>query len=329
MEGKGKGEGVAFKVTSVARGALKTIVGQGRLPWPDVYESEFWRTAKYDGCHKLLRQTKGDHEISSSIAKRFVDETSRILSGVKDTVTSFIDQAGSHWEEMDGTVLVVREKIAPDSPITRDIDSLIDHHMALKGKAKETEQILEEQRKIIDELHDRLRSDSLTGIGNRTALEADLLQELTRAKRYRLPLSLAMVDLDDFKKVNDSYGHLVGDQVLKRLGQMMSKDVRNVDKVYRFGGEEFVIVMPHTPLDQGRLVAERVRRKAERKTFLMPDDGIRFKVTVSVGVSQLEPGDELEDLIARADQAMYQAKASGRNRVCVINGIPAGDSSGD
>jgi len=159
--------------------------------------------------------------------------------------------------------------------------------------------------------------DGLTRIHNRQSFDERLADELKRHQRYRHNLSLLLFDLDHFKNINDTYGHQAGDLVLRDVGAILEESCRDTDFAARFGGEEFVIILPQTSEDQAWVLAERVRRKVEQKGFQFSDK--LFKVTASIGVATLTPGalDKREDLIEKADQALYLAKSSGRNMVCV------------
>ncbi|MFZ5428460.1 MAG: sensor domain-containing diguanylate cyclase [Thermodesulfobacteriota bacterium] len=159
--------------------------------------------------------------------------------------------------------------------------------------------------------------DGLTRIHNRQSFDEKLADELKRHQRYRHSLSLLMFDLDHFKAVNDTYGHQAGDMVLKDVGIILEESSRETDFAARFGGEEFVVILPQTNEDQAWVLAERIRRKVEQRSFQFADKS--FKVTASIGVATLTPGslDKMEDLLRKADQALYLAKSGGRNMVCV------------
>ncbi len=170
-------------------------------------------------------------------------------------------------------------------------------------------------------LSDKLRfehlasTDPLTGCLNRRALVDKLDQELDRASRYEFPVTILMIDLDRFKLVNDTRGHLVGDAVLRQLGELLRAEVRSVDLVARYGGEEFVVLLPNTATDGGVSFAERLRQRVERHDFaggLAP-----LALTVSIGVATFAgtPAQSAEELLAAADQALYRAKHDGRNLV--------------
>ncbi|MDO8518802.1 MAG: GGDEF domain-containing protein, partial [Deltaproteobacteria bacterium] len=158
-------------------------------------------------------------------------------------------------------------------------------------------------------------TDDLTGVFNRRHFQQVLRMEWKRASRFERPLSLLMIDADHFKSFNDRFGHLVGDKILKQLAQLLLRNVREVDAVARFGGEEFVVVLADTELKDAVAVAEKLRKLVETGEDL--PDGVDFDgLTVSIGVSSYpEMADSEEELINTADLALYQAKGTGRNRV--------------
>jgi two-component system cell cycle response regulator len=157
-------------------------------------------------------------------------------------------------------------------------------------------------------------TDGLTGLHNRRYLDSHLVTLVERAVARRRPLSLMITDLDRFKSINDKYGHDGGDEVLREFARRLRKNVRGIDLACRFGGEEFVVVMPDTEAAVAEKVAERVRAEIAGLPFIINEAGV--PVTVSVGVSSLKRGaDSVADLLKRADVALYEAKSGGRNRV--------------
>jgi diguanylate cyclase (GGDEF)-like protein len=162
----------------------------------------------------------------------------------------------------------------------------------------------------------RARTDVLTGLQNRRVFRAAFDHEVRRARRYRAPLSLILLDVDHFKEINDGHGHLCGDQVLARLGAIVRRSIREADVGCRFGGEEIAIVLPETPRLGAYAVAERIRRRVEETFAETEIAGIFVAVTVSGGVACLpQDGTTSHALIERADRALYLAKGAGRNRV--------------
>ncbi len=166
------------------------------------------------------------------------------------------------------------------------------------------------------------RLDAKTGLLNAATWQREAAVELARAVRTRTPLAVAMIDLDHFKNVNDSFGHLAGDRVLRELAQTLQASLREYDIVGRFGGEEFTLLLPHTDPAEAAQIAERIRAQVDQRTTMIDDgsrEGFRLRVTVSIGVATLNGSHrDLDDLIAAADSALYRAKNSGRNTVRVI-----------
>ncbi len=171
--------------------------------------------------------------------------------------------------------------------------------------------------KSMSSLMDRAARDALTGAFNRGKLDSLLAEQVTRAS-HGTSLSLLMVDIDDFKAVNDSYGHLTGDEVLVGVVKAINSSVRGPDLVARFGGEEFVVVLPEANAEQALQVAQRVLHQVERMRIRR--DGGDISVTCSIGVAEFFPTETPQTLLARADDALYASKAAGKNRVTVSDG---------
>lgn len=172
---------------------------------------------------------------------------------------------------------------------------------------RELEQKVEERTK---KLRKMVITDELTNLFNRRRILELLEIELEKAKRYKRDLALIMIDLDFFKKINDSLGHQFGDKVLKKIGEIMQQNTRNLDLVGRYGGEEFLLILPETNLEKAALVAEKLRQKIKKSDI----EGLDFKLTASFGAVQYE-GESSQQLIKRADDLLYKAKKEGRDRV--------------
>jgi diguanylate cyclase (GGDEF)-like protein len=155
--------------------------------------------------------------------------------------------------------------------------------------------------------------DPLTDTGNRIAMDQTLQREIELARRHMQPLSLLMLDIDHFKQINDTHGHGAGDDVLKAVAASIKNQLRNVDMVFRYGGEEFLILLSNTSREAAALVGERLRCAAQTEDY--PADGCTVELTVSLGCSTLLPGESAESLLRRADSALYVAKREGRNRL--------------
>ena len=169
-----------------------------------------------------------------------------------------------------------------------------------------------------DSLEKVANTDELTELANRRSLLQQLKAEVDRAHRYQRPLSLVLLDLDHFKRVNDTYGHAVGDDVLRATARAMEHVCRDLDLPGRMGGEEFAVLLPETDPEGAQIVADRLRIEIAR-CLHEPGGDASFRVTASLGVATLVPGSDrdIEDLMQAADEALYRAKELGRNRVAI------------
>jgi len=177
-------------------------------------------------------------------------------------------------------------------------------------QVRDLQEQLEERNAELAELALR---DPLTSASNRRRFVSRLSTEMERSRRYRHPLSIAILDLDHFKSVNDSYGHSTGDRVLQGLVEILTENTRSSDEVARHGGEEFAVIMPETTLDQARRVLDKLRQTVESE--LRQNTDIDRPITFSAGIAELDSDDTAETLVNRADRHLYRAKEAGRNRV--------------
>ena len=197
-----------------------------------------------------------------------------------------------------------------DGNITGAIETLQDI-----TERKQAEELMRESEKIYQELS---ITDNLTKLYNQRHFYNQLTIEIDRSKRYKNQLSLLMLDVDDFKRYNDSFGHLEGDDVLIRLARIIQRNIRGSDSAYRYGGEEFVIILPEAKKEESAVVAERIRQEFKKETF-SPEKEKKVNVTVSIGASELLTDDNLTDLIERADKRMYEAKKQGKDQVVSLD----------
>lgn len=189
------------------------------------------------------------------------------------------------------------------------------HHFEARITASREEEILAIVRDFTKQrqAEKMAETDPLTGIYNRRKFSELLDQEIRRVERYNRFLSVVLLDIDHFKKVNDIYGHEAGDYVLKRMTGLIRKDIRITDTFARYGGEEFVIILPETNLEGAKTQIERVRKIIEKASFTKVGH-----ITISAGIAEFIEGDTRKSLVKRADEALYLAKKEGRNRVRVL-----------
>jgi diguanylate cyclase (GGDEF)-like protein len=180
----------------------------------------------------------------------------------------------------------------------------------------------EEAKASAEVAQERAMTDQLTGLLNRYGLQRVLAHEYAEARRYSRPLSCLMTDLDNFKLINDTFGHVVGDAALKQVSAILTQVVRGSDMVSRYGGDEFLVLLPETDIEGAEALAEKVRAAAASQSF--GDGEPRFQLTLSIGAATLSETESGNDMIVRADLALYDAKEQGRNRVGKARGKDEG-----
>ena len=195
-----------------------------------------------------------------------------------------------------------------DNSLSEQLDALVEKVKVMESASEDAEQRIEEQRQ-------KALRDVLTQLPNREAYQQRLEQEFERWQRYDRPLTMVICDIDHFKRINDNYGHLAGDKVLRIIAKSLRKRLRKTDFIARVGGEEFVILMPETELQQALKVAEGVREAIASCPFHFKEQPV--SITLSFGISVFSDGDLPDQVFARADKALYEAKDKGRNR-CVM-----------
>ena len=189
--------------------------------------------------------------------------------------------------------------------------------LRLKRVLKERE-LTKERVRMMEKLQKLAVTDGLTKLYNSRSFYSQLETEVDRFNRYKHPLALLLLDLDHFKDYNDSFGHLEGDKVLVRFSQIIKSCLRTNDSAYRYGGEEFTVILPETGGAEARTVAQRIRSALEAERFY-PENGKDVQITISIGVTQYKSKEELSTFIQRADKAMYLSKQNGRNKVSMLH----------
>jgi two-component system cell cycle response regulator len=179
-------------------------------------------------------------------------------------------------------------------------------------------QLTQERVHMLEKLKRLSITDGLTKLYNSRYFYNQLKAEIDRTDRYQRSLSLLLLDIDKFKEYNDSYGHLEGDKVLLRLGQVIKFCLRKMDSAYRYGGEEFTVILPETEGDEAATVAERIRSAVETEKFYPQDDQTPICISISIGVTEYHPDEDVAIFVQRADKAMYLSKQAGRNRVSCL-----------
>jgi diguanylate cyclase (GGDEF)-like protein len=235
-------------------------------------------------------------------AQRVADELERIAQGIRRNLARHRRSLSRFKQRVGG--LQSREHGTTWRELCREAGEILTPTLRLTTQlAGAYDQVRQQISHLMS--FTEVRTDALTGIANRRALDESLASQLALMARYQSGFSVAIFDIDHFKDVNDAQGHLHGDRVLQHVAELLDDSARETDVVGRYGGEEFVVVMPRTDLEGASIFADRFRLKVQAETAL----------TVSAGVTSALDGDTPDSLIARADAALYRAKAAGRNRV--------------
>ncbi|NEX59650.1 diguanylate cyclase [Noviherbaspirillum sp. 17J57-3] len=254
-------------------------------------------------------------------------------SSMKTMMITFIDRLGAvaastgeYHEKIDGYARqissargipelnkildnVMRDTRAAQVEALRSRDDMV----AARQQVQFAEARIQQLESQLQEMSDLVREDQLTGSLNRRGLDDVFDRELARSDRRASPLCISLLDLDDFKRLNDTYGHVTGDQALIHLVRVVKDTLRSMDVIGRFGGEEFLIVLPDTPLPEAIQTVTRVQRELTKRIFLHNNE--RLLITFSAGVALRQPGEDQVSLVKRADDALYKAKRAGKNRV--------------
>jgi len=178
-------------------------------------------------------------------------------------------------------------------------------------------ELARDRGRMMEKLQKLAITDGLTKLHNSRSFYSQLEVEVDRFNRYKRSLGLLLMDIDHFKKYNDTYGHLEGDKALVRIAQTIKSCLRKLDSAYRYGGEEFTVILPETSCEEAHNVAQRIKSALKAEKF-MPQQGEEEKITISIGVTEYYPGEQLSEFIQRADKAMYLSKEKGRNKVTTL-----------
>jgi len=201
------------------------------------------------------------------------------------------------------------------SLLMREVDRVIASNAALKGELDKSQTVLTEQQRQIEDLRTAVRIDALTQLANRAYFDEKLNEMVVLRKRYGDPFSLMMIDLDNFKAINDSFGHLAGDRILKGVALKIKASLRGSDFLARFGGDEYALILIKTDVAAATEVAWKLCEEVRASRFILDDTAL--SMTLSIGVAEAAGDDTEETVLKRADAALYRAKAAGRNGVSV------------
>jgi len=272
-------------------------------------------------------------DVNQHIHKRYFGEDhQKSLEALRGTIGQIIKQTGQELGSISlemtqyksalntGAKQLESEPQEPSKVITQLLRSTQNIRETANDSSKSMAQLsleVESLRAEVEQLTEDASTDALTGISNRRVFDAEYKQLLTSANKLGYSFTLLIIDIDHFKKFNDTYGHTIGDMVLRYVAKTLEKMTKGQDLAARYGGEEFAILLPDTDLRGGVAVAEQIRHAISKQSLKVGKDRRSVgKITISIGVAQHQEGDRGERLINRADERLYKAKNEGRNQVC-------------
>lgn len=279
---------------------------------PYNYYKLFIETATQNGLNltdlkKYLYEEYKEDELTDQIKERI----ERIIDNVKKEISN----ASQNISES----LIAQENLNLEdaSNAYEEIEKLKKINLSLKMNLEKAMRNIDLERESLEKIKVKVYRDSLTGLYLREYLQVKLKENLYYMERYGRIFSLFMIDVDDFKDINDKFGHQIGDNVLWQIGNLIKKNIRSSDIPVRYGGDEFVVLMPETDINSAKKVAEKFTDKMSKVIFKKKDE--EFKVTFSIGLTCVRKDDTLDSIMERVDAALYSSKRSGKNSITVFD----------
>jgi diguanylate cyclase len=332
------------KSAFIAQQVMNRIGQFSLVPNPPVFAVLY---AHYSGLHpeisqmidKLDREKKAlttsecenlfDKFLSHKSEKAFVEEAGRRVQAMASEIATMVRDAGIVHKEYNQTLMRQSDNLSNSTDMNEvkklvaslvdDTRAMIEKNQKLEEKLHSSSSELQQMRQDMQNLRHEALTDTLTGIPNRKSFDVELKTRASEALSKAKPLSLMMIDIDYFKVFNDTFGHQVGDQVLRLVAKTISDTLRPTELLARYGGEEFAVIVGGAKIKDAEKLAEKIRERIATKDIINQSKNEKLgRLSVSIGVSQLEPGEPLIQLIDRADRALYKAKAAGRNTVIAI-----------
>lgn len=279
---------------------------------------------EYNTITELFRKHIADNQILS--AEKKTRELQKILAGI---VKLIVDSGGSinlQGTKLKGLTRQLEKAVSAGDindiaeEIINQTETIVKSSMVLSGKIDAKLQEIKTLRNELEGIKKAARTDVLTGLLNRFGFQEAMVFVLQEAKQTDKDLSVILLDIDYFKEVNDQYGHLIGDNVLKMVGKIIKANIKGKDIACRFGGDEFIIALPDTPSQGAYTLAERFRESLKKTNWKVKGTGETIgQISLSLGVAAYKKCQSLEQIIERADKALYQSKRSGKDRTTVIN----------
>jgi len=320
---KKKWEEIFKDVYDVARSALKNLVIQSTPPLPVFYEREFVEVAKSLKKDDLVMVATGDKALFEQKLLDTVHATRDSVYSARNILLDFEKEAEKCIGQIEQDLTGMREQLVrmdkeADIVFSKDADSIQTVNERFQNRLTDAISGMKKQEAVLDELRRHVRLDPLTNIYNRRSWDNDLNEMVMQALEdsgEQGPIAIIIADLDHFKKINDNHGHPVGDAVLKQFAGLLQEHFKGAGSVYRYGGEEFGIILTGMSGDAVMDIAGRFKDRLMRSCFTADRGRIRMKITASFGICEWKPSISKEMLVKAADDALYEAKRTGRNKI--------------
>lgn len=278
-------------------------------------------------CLEVITQKQDQIRLSLNEAKTTLKQ---MVTSIITNIEELTDATGEYQEKLgdysdkiskaddiDDMNQILRLIMDETKQMQKNAHSYRNDFLAARAEVSKAQEKINQLETDLMEMGEKVHEDHLTGILNRRGLDSAFMRETARSVRHHVPLCYALLDIDNFKQLNDTHGHKVGDDALIYLVQSIKEKTRPEDVVSRYGGEEFVVLLPNTKKEEAFEVLSRIRRNLTKKFFL--HDNNRLLITFSAGIAQFNPGESQESIFKRADEALYRAKRSGKNQVLMAD----------
>lgn len=274
-----------------------------------------------------------DLHLSAKREKQFLDETAKKMQVTMGEIADLIRGAGVTQKEYNQNLQRQSDTLSSATDmneIKRVVSTLLDdtlrvvtENQKLETRLQESSFEIQQMRQDMQSLKQESLTDMLTGVPNRKAFDMEIKTRAAESLEKAKPLSLITIDIDHFKVFNDTFGHQVGDQVLRLVARTLSEGLKPTEMLARYGGEEFTVIVPNTKLRDAEKLADKLRERIAAKDIINQSKNEKLgRLSISLGVAQFHPGEPLDNLIDRSDRALYRAKAAGRNNVVAIDYDP-------
>ena len=307
------------KLVAIIKEALYRATKRDIVLTPFNYYKVFIEVAleyglKESELHKFLY---GSGDVSSEELEQLKRKVLDIASSIKDITDDVkikLEKSAVQYDDSIRNISNYAEIV--DEGIANELEKIKYINYSLKSELEAARKVLEKQRKSIENIKEMSLKDHLTGLYLRRYMN-DVLENLIYSyNRYKKVFSIIMMDLDNFKSVNDTYGHLAGDEVLRVIGSLLKTSTRKSDIPIRYGGDEFIVILPETKLNDAVVVAKKIKDKINSIRFKKNE--IEFKCSLSLGVTQVRDGDTMENVLDRVDQALYKTKENAKGEITVL-----------